>query len=183
MTTLVYGSANLTGYMGADTVCLDKTNASTCANSQCLFMITKDKNLSYDGILGLSPNNSKYSPSFVGSLASQGKLSDDVVSFWMNDSTQESYVTFGGKMAEGYRGEFVSANIVSSYEAWWTIRLHNTYYGENSIKESAVNYAIIDTGTSFLYLAQTDYANFIDVVKDANPDLNCLNESYCFSQN
>lgn len=167
--------------MGSDLVCLDKTDESTCANSQCLFLITADKNLNYDGILGLSPDNSKYSPSFVGSLSEQGKLSDDVVSFWMNDLTKESYVTFGGKMAEGYRGDFVSSNIVSSYEAWWTIRLHNTYYGGNSVKESAVSFAIIDTGTSFMYLAQTDYENFVDQVKDANPGLNCVDELYCFS--
>ena len=39
--------------------------------------------------------------------------------------------------------------------------MYTVNYGKTSIKSSGIGYAILDTGTSLLYLGQSDYYNFV----------------------
>lgn len=73
-------------------------------------------------------------PSYVGTLHDQGKLPNYIVSFWLNYDSSESIVTFGGVLDGAYRGEFFSNSLVRNYNSWWTVRLKNLYYDDNSIK-------------------------------------------------
>ena len=57
-------------------------------------------------------------------------------------------------------------SLVDHYDAWWTVKLHDVEYGGNDIKSSGMGYAILDTGTSLLYLGESDYYNFIDKLLD-----------------
>ena len=57
-------------------------------------------------------------------------------------------------------GKIFSLSLVTAHDTWWTTRLRGLSYGETSIKGSEVNYAIIDTGTSFMSIAKTDYYYF-----------------------
>jgi hypothetical protein len=59
--------------------------------------------------------------------------------------------------------------------------MHNVEYGGNDIKDSGIGYAILDTGTSLLYLGTEDYNNFVDYLLGAVPDLDCDSNIYCFS--
>ena len=52
-------------------------------------------------------------------------------------------------------------DLVSRYDQWWTVSMHRVEYGGEDIKDSGIGYAILDTGTSLLYLGQEDYYNFI----------------------
>ena len=70
-------------------------------------------------------------------------------------------MTFGG-VPEDCRlsDETYDLDLVTTHDTWWTARLRGLSYGDDEIKESGVRYAIIDTGTSFMAIAKTDYYNF-----------------------
>ena len=71
---------------------------------------------------------------------------------------------------------------MKKYDQWWTVSLHSVEYGGQDIKDSGIGYAIIDTGTSLLYLGQEDYFNFIEqMLKDVPNGLDCTSSIYCFS--
>ena len=54
-------------------------------------------------------------------------------------------------------------------------------YDGSSIKDSGIGYAILDTGTSLLYLGEEDYQNFEAELKKAVPELDCSSNIYCYS--
>ena len=60
--------------------------------------------------------------------------------------------------------------------------MHDVSYGGDDIKSSGIGYAILDTGTSLLYLGQSDYQNFITKLVKAVPELDCTSAIYCFSR-
>jgi len=47
------------------------------------------------------------------------------------------------------------------FSDWWTINLNNFYYGEESVRDTAVTNAVISTGTSWIQISKTDYTNFV----------------------
>ena len=61
--------------------------------------------------------------------------------------------------------------------------MRGVYYGDEDIQASNVQYAIIDSGTSLLYLGSSDYQVFLAKLIDSErgDDLNCSDESYCYS--
>ena len=60
--------------------------------------------------------------------------------------------------------------MINSYDTWWTIHLTNAKMNGTSFKVSNARYAIIDTGTSLLYLLESDYQYFATMVMEASPD-------------
>ena len=58
-----------------------------------------------------------------------------------------------------YTGTLTTHNTVtaSSKQGWWTVNMTGAFYGGTSINSQNTTYAIVDTGTSFLLMAQTDY--------------------------
>lgn len=60
--------------------------------------------------------------------------------------------------------------------------MHDVKYGDSDIKSSGIGYAILDTGTSLLYLGKSDYYNFLDKLLAAVPELDCTSSIYCFSK-
>lgn len=60
--------------------------------------------------------------------------------------------------------------------------MHDVKYGDTDIKSSGIGYAILDTGTSLLYLGKSDYYNFLDSLLSTVPELDCTTTIYCFSQ-
>ena len=59
--------------------------------------------------------------------------------------------------------------------------MHGVEYGGKDIKDSGISYAILDTGTSLLYLGEEDYTNFINTLLKDVPELDCVSNIYCFS--
>lgn len=63
------------------------------------------------------------------------------------------------------------------------MKLTDVKMNGNSIKKSGGNYAISDTGTSLLYMLETDYSYFATMIQAASPDFNCNSAfyDYCYS--
>ena len=59
--------------------------------------------------------------------------------------------------------------------------MHDVKYGDSDIKSSGIGYAILDTGTSLMYLGKSDYYNFLDKLLSAVPEFDCTSSIYCFS--
>ena len=74
-------------------------------------------------------------------------------------------------------------DLYDRYDQWWTVKMHSVNYGDDSIKDSGIGYAILDTGTSLLYLGTEDYVNFVDKLLAKVPEgsLNCDRNIYCYS--
>ena len=116
----------------------------------------------YDGILGLSPpDEAQNGPSYTKQLYEQGVIDKEQVTFWLNTYSKAdltpSTVTFGGVPANATVGETFSQDLFNRYDQWWTVKMHNVEYGGQDIKNSGIGYAILDTGTSLLYLGTEDY--------------------------
>lgn len=78
-------------------------------------------------------------------------------------------------------GESFKQDLYTRYDSWWTVKLKGIDYGDDSIKDSDIKYAILDTGTSLTYIGKEDYINFLDHVTSAVPELNCSDDIYCYS--
>ena len=99
-------------------------------------------------------------------LYSQGTIDEMTATFWLNyNGKADSLVMLGGVPENSTIGETFRQPSVTRYDQWWTVKLHNVDYGDSSIKDSGIGYAILDTGTSLLYLGTEDYYNFVDKVK------------------
>ncbi len=66
-------------------------------------------------------------------------------------------MTFGGTPTNATAGDYIEQSIVSSYDSWWTMKLTDVVMGTGSIFRSGGNYAIVDTGTSLMYMLESDY--------------------------
>ena len=179
---LEYGSASLTGYMGSDEVCL---NNNTCVSDFEFFVITSQSGLNgNDGILGMSPSDKANGPSYIKALKDQGVIDKSTATFWLNYfGEQDSYVFFGETPRQYSKGEVFTQKLYERYDQWWTVKMHNVEYGGDSIKDSGIGYAILDTGTSLLYLGVEDYINFANRLLEDVPAgaLNCNKNIYCYS--
>jgi len=69
-------------------------------------------------------------------------------------------VTVGGIDHTGYRGELKSHDLVKKLDLWWTLNYSGLAYDGEKMGKSEAKYAIMDTGTSIIYLPKTDYDNF-----------------------
>ena len=74
----------------------------------------------------------------------------------------QSEVQIGYANSSSYNGNLTVHQTVnsSSTDGWWTVSLTNAYYGSTNINTKDTKNAIIDTGTSLLTLAKTDYDIF-----------------------
>lgn len=68
-----------------------------CISSFKFFGIVKQSGLdSYDGILGLSPDNGNNGPSYVSNLKNFGIIDTSKIGFFISKGLQDSVMTFGG---------------------------------------------------------------------------------------
>lgn len=66
-------------------------------------------------------------------------------------------MTFGGTPTNATAGDYIEQSIASRYDSWWTMKLTDVVMGTGSIFKSGGNYAIVDTGTSLMYMLESDY--------------------------
>ena len=67
----------------------------------------------------------------------------------------------------------------TKYKNWWTVTLHKINYGTTNIKGSDTNYAILDTGTSLIAIAKTDYNNFVEELMTQVDTADCNSANGC----
>lgn len=75
-------------------------------------------------------------------------------------------MTLGGTPPNSSKGETYTQDLYDHYDTWWTVKMHDVEYDGDNIKSSGMGYAILDTGTSLLYMGESDYYNFIDKLLD-----------------
>lgn len=86
----------------------------------------------------------------------------------------------GGKVAESTRGDSFKLPIVQKFDNWWTVGVSDVQYGDKTIRNSTIDYAILDTGTSLIYIAESEYKEFERQLMEASPDFFC-NGLVCYS--
>ena len=89
-------------------------------------------------------------------------------------------MTLGGIPDGVVNGNMTKLDLIQDQDTWWTVALDDVAYGASSIKQSQTQYAIIDTGTSFLTLSKSDYEQFSAAVF-AVGGFNCEG-AICYSQ-
>ena len=111
----------------------------------------------------MSPYAGKKSESIVGALAQANIIQEETATFCLYklQSNATSTVSFGG-VPDGCRksDKTYSLKLNENNDHWWTARMRNLHYGDSSLKESSTQFAILDTGTSFIAISKTDYYNF-----------------------
>lgn len=172
--------------MGTDTVCLSNNIADSCVNNFSFFLISRESGLTNaNGILGLSPAANGNGPSYMKALHDQGQIDEYKVSFQLNTynllNTTNNYADFGTPVDSRYIGDQWHSNLVKKDDTWWTLKMNGFSYNQNSISsQSSMDYGIIDTGTSLMYLPPNAYNAFITQINNQNLGLTCTNE-FCYS--
>jgi hypothetical protein len=70
-------------------------------------------------------------------------------------------MTLGGTNSSAYLGDLTSHSIIKQYDTWWTLGYKGAYFNDNKlVSTTPVDYAIIDTGTSFIYMPESEYLPF-----------------------
>lgn len=92
----------------------------------------------------------------------------------------QNYVDFGTPVSSRFVGNQMSVNLVRKDNTWWTVKLHDFSFGSQSVHGN-MGYAIIDTGTSLLYLTPEDYNRFETEILLQAPGLTCKS-SLCYSR-
>lgn len=71
--------------------------------------------------------------------------------------------------------------IVAAQNTWWTLNLGDVAYDGSSIKTSKLRYAIIDSGSRMIMMADEDYKNFVDSIPSAAYSRLDCSGLYCYS--
>ena len=75
-----------------------------------------------------------------------------------------------------------SHNLVKKFDLWWTVHFTGIAFDEEKLPKSKAHYAIIDTGTSLIYLPKSDYENFISKLAHIE-QLDCSDKyDFCVSE-
>ena len=114
-----------------------------------------------DGILGMSPymQEAGRNPNpFITALYESGAIDEAVVTFLLTEEPEASSITFGGIPEGLVDGDTRTFDIV--LDDWWTVDITGISYNGSSIKQSSVDKAIFDTGTSLIALPTDDFTTF-----------------------
>lgn len=133
----------------------------------------------FDGVLGLAPNSYQNGPCFIKKLSDLGTIPEAVVSYQITPN--QNLMQIGFVNDASYSGELTYHSIVQAQNTWWTLNLGDVTYDGQSIKTSNLRYAIIDSGSRMIMMAEDDYKNFVDNIPSAAfSRLDCTG-LYCFS--
>ncbi|KAG1864674.1 aspartic peptidase domain-containing protein [Suillus subalutaceus] len=166
-----YGSGSFSGTEYTDTVTLG--SGLTITKQSIGVASTASGFTGVDGILGIGPvdltegtlTNSPTAtiPTVTDNLDSQGTISQKVVSVFFGPTTSQTItngeLTFGGTDAAKYTGDigYTPSTTTSPASTYWGIDQSITY-GSTTILSSTAG--IVDTGTTFLYIATDAYTKY-----------------------
>ncbi|KAF7985434.1 hypothetical protein HWV62_5163 [Athelia sp. TMB] len=169
-----YGSGKFSGTEYTDTVSI----GSATVKSQSIGVASSSTGFTgVDGIVGFGPvdltlltvSGSLTVPTFLDNLKSQGTISNEILGVYFapefggdtDDANGE--LTFGGVDSSKYTGSLTyteksSAGGVGSY---WGIEVSSLTFGGKSLGSGLP--AIVDTGTTLIYIPSTAYSSFLSV--------------------
>ncbi|KAF8315705.1 acid protease, partial [Clavulina sp. PMI_390] len=169
---VTYGSGSVKGTEYTDTV----TIGGLTVVGQSIGVATSSSGFSgTDGIVGFGPviltedtvSGTTEVPTLLDNLYSNGAISTEVlgVSFAPESGSDEDdangELTLGGVDTTKYTGTltYFSKSTTSPYSYYWGIATAGLSYGSTSL-EGAAN-AIVDTGTTLIYIPTTAYNKFL----------------------
>jgi len=167
-----YGSGSFSGTEYTDAV----TFAGLTVSSQSIGVASTSSGFSgVDGIFGVGPvgltqgtvSGTSTVPTFLDNLFKQGQISTEVlgVSFKPESGSDQDDVngelTLGGTDSSKYSGSITYTPTLSSgsFAPYWGITVSSIKYGSTSVLGS--NGAIVDTGTTLIYIPTTGYNKFL----------------------
>ena len=143
-----------------------------CVSNFEFFKITQETGLyKVNGILGLAPDEPKTGSSFIGAMRNQELIDEEIATFWLNDKSIGSKVTFGGFLSDSIKGTLYDVKLDTYDNEWWTVDVTEASYGPERWKN--VTKAILDTGTSFILLTVQDYTKFVTWVTGNVKGVHC----------
>lgn len=166
-----YGSGSFSG-----TEYTDKVSLASLTVTQSIGVASSATGFrNVDGILGLGPvgltdgtvSNETEIPTFLNNLHSAGHISDEVLGVYFTplhgNNTKEGggQLTFGGTDPTKYFGTIAYSPLSTqpSFSNYWSISLSNFTYGGKRL--NGVSSAIVDTGTTLIYIPNTAYTAFL----------------------
>ncbi|KAG1795693.1 aspartic peptidase domain-containing protein [Suillus plorans] len=166
-----YGSGSFSGTEYIDTVTL---GSGLTITAQSIGVASTSAGFtSVDGILGIGPvgltsdtltnEPTKTIPTVTDNLYSQGTISQKVIGISFEPTISKTVtngeLTFGGTDATKYTGSIEYTPITTTYPSsnYWGIN-QSISYGSTTILSSTAG--IVDTGTTFVYIASDAYAKY-----------------------
>ena len=114
----------------------------------------------------MGPVNHGEGESLIENMYKAGVIEEFQATFWLNKEGNASNITIGGIPDDLKDIPSINLQTIKKGEGlWWSVELTGLHYGENNIKQSRVAQAILDTGSSLIFLPTADYASFVDEVK------------------
>ncbi len=126
------------------------------------------KSYAFDGILGLAHNPDDKFPDFTGELMKRGLIESDLFSINLHrnaDETNDGAITFGAVDTSKYTGDITYLSTQAPHTAW------NITVGDSGFNGKgaglAGRYALIDTGTTYIFIPRPDADAFYATLPDA----------------
>lgn len=129
-----------------------------------------------DGLLGLSPNkiDDQRPDLFVNVAFEQGAIDEKVFSLYFAGDFDLSYFTVGGYDVEEFAVEDVTWHKNKGHD-FWSVSLEGVQYGQGEdalIYEGHVS-AVVDSGSSYILMPESNFWDFCYEMIDANEELSC----------
>jgi saccharopepsin len=165
--TIQYGSGGVSGNIVRSKVSLT-SDPSKAVNNYKMIEITSAtlpglEESSWDGILGMLPASISGSELFVTQLYKQGIIKKNAFGISFTDTSSSSSITFGGYDPTLVPSEsnFTYISLHSKY--FWAPKIRHVIYSGKELSLD-VDLAILDSGTSLVYLPENTFNDFMKAV-------------------
>jgi cathepsin D len=166
--SLGYGSGNVTGKLGTDTLSIAGLDVSQ-EFGQADYASKTFESYPFDGILGLgrSHTNGWSLPSFMDLVAEKKLLKSNLIGFSLSraaDDGKDGEVNFGGVDTTKFDG---TISYTTTDADIWSIPVDDAYVNGQGCNFTGKS-ATIDTGTTYLLIPPSDAAALFDLVPNAS---------------
>ncbi|XP_030632480.1 pepsin A-like [Chanos chanos] len=156
---IAYGTGSMTGVLGYDMLMIGDVYVQNqvfgLSETESEYLVY----MPYDGILGLafiSDATEDFTPVF-NNLVAQGRVSQNLFSFYLTSSEEGSVVILGGTDPAYHSGSIQW--IPLSQQQKWQIEMQSIVISENTVACIGSCSAIVDTGTALIVGPTTDINN------------------------
>lgn len=159
---LFYGKGYVSGKIVYDNVALMSMEVESIPLKMLAVDVAEDlEGTQADGILGLSPEPTTGSESFVKKMAENGVIDASQFTVFIGSAEESSYIDFGK-----YKGDTINTTWVDIINPnYWSV-IFNSFSYKNKDISLPSRVAVLDTGTSILGFPRGDLANIIAAVRE-----------------
>ena len=159
---MFYGKGYVSGKIVYDNVALMSMEVESIPLKMLAVDVAEDlEGTQADGILGLSPEPTTGSESFVKKMAENGVIDASQFTVFIGSTEESSYIDFGK-----YKGDTINTTWVDIINPnYWSV-IFNSFSYKNKDISLPSRVAVLDTGTSILGFPRGDLANIIAAVRE-----------------